>query len=131
LRLELENDTALDDPTPEAIAQAIGTLGQKGNSFAILSAEDDLTYIQTTGNPTAGFVLEYQERTGAQTKHYQGLNCSLPLPEVVAAFQDFAAGGTAWKTRFQWNEMDLDKRGCFGVLLLAAAALAGATALLR
>jgi hypothetical protein len=60
------------------------------------------------------------------------LNCSLPLQEVLAAFQDFAAGGTAWKTRFQWIEKDVAKSGCFGVLLLfAAAAIAGATALLR
>jgi len=88
-----------------------------------------LTYIQAAGSPTAGFVLEYQERSGSKTRHYQGLNCSLPLQEVVAAFQDFAAGGTVWKSRFQWAEMDA-KRGCFGVLLLAAAAISGA-ALLR
>ena len=123
MRLELENDTALDDPTPDAIAQALGTLGAKGNSYAILATEEELTYIQATGSPTAGFVLEYQERSGSKTRHYQGLNCSLPLQEVVAAFQDFAAGGSVWKSRFQWNEMDVSKSGCFGVLLLAAAAI--------
>jgi len=129
LRLELENDTAVDDPAPEAIAQALGSLGAKGNSYAILATEEELTYIQAAGSPTAGFVLEYQERSGSKTRHYQGLNCSLPLQKVVAAFQDFAAGGTVWKSHFQWAEMDA-KRGCFGVLLLAAAAISGA-ALLR
>ncbi len=130
MRLELENDTAIDEPPPEAIAQALGTLGAKGNSYAILATEEELTYIQASGGPATGFALEYQERSGSVTKHYQAASCTIPLPEVVAAFQDFAAGGTAWKSKFQWLEMNLSKSGCFGVLLLAAAAITGAAIIL-
>jgi hypothetical protein len=129
LRLELENDTAMDDPTPEAIAQALGTLGQKGNSFAILYTEEGLTLIQTTGSPKTGFVLEYQEQTGSKTQIYQPANHAIPLPEILAAFQDFAVGGTAWKTRFQWVEEKPSKSGCFSVLLLFAATITGAVLL--
>ena len=127
MKLEMENGFVQENPSAEVIAQALSTLGAKGSSFAIL-AKDDLTYIQTSGSTKDGCDLEYQENSVSQ--HFRATNEAIPLQDVIAAFQDYAAGGIQWRSRFQW-EAEKKKSGCLGMLLLAiVAGVAGAAILL-
>jgi hypothetical protein len=122
VKLEMENGFVQEDPSAAAIAEALSTLGAKGGSFAILG-RDDMTYIQASGSMKDGCDLEYQE--GSLSRHFRATNASISLQEVIAAFQDYAAGGSQWQSRFQWEAEK--KSGCLGVLLLViVAAVAGA-----
>ncbi len=84
IRLTLENDTIIDNPTSNQVALASSTLNTTDNTFAILES-GDLTYIQTAMENTQEFVLEFQD--GSLDKHYQ---TTVETPyEVLAAFQGF------------------------------------------
>jgi F0F1-type ATP synthase membrane subunit a len=67
IRLTLENDTIINNPTSNQIALAISTLNTTDNTFAILES-DNMTYIQTGFQNTGEFVLEFQD--GSLDQHY-------------------------------------------------------------
>jgi hypothetical protein len=59
MRLETENGTGLDDPSPFALRQALSALDGVTNSYASLTAADG-SYIQAGGGPSE-FTLEIRE----------------------------------------------------------------------
>jgi hypothetical protein len=100
IRLILENDTIIDNPTSNQIALALSTLNTTENTFAILES-DDMTYIQTAMENTQEFVLEFQD--GSLDKHYQ-TNVETLL-EVMAAFQGFLEAREDWKRTIDWQKI--------------------------
>lgn len=99
MRLRLENGTTLDDPVDDAILASLVGLADE---FAILE-QSEMTYMQTSGNVTDGFVIEYQE--GSTDEHYKA-DEKVPLDKLVLAFQSYAAGTDAWRSMFEWERMD-------------------------
>jgi hypothetical protein len=101
-KLSLENDTIIDNPTSNQIAQALSTLNTTNNTFAILEF-DDMTYIQTAMENTQEFVLEFQD--GSLVKHYQ-TNVE-DLHQVLTEFQGFLESRETWKQTIDWQKIEL------------------------
>ncbi len=101
-RLTLENDTLIDNPTSNQIAQVISSLNTTDNTFAILESSD-MTYIQTAFQNAGEFVLEFQD--GSLDKHYQ-TTVETPL-EVMAAFQGFLESREDWKRTINWQKIEI------------------------
>ena len=103
------NGKTLEEPvTAELIARSIHSLTSDGDSFAIL-ARDDQVYIQTSGGPRDGFVLEY--RDGSESEHYTCTNASLTAEEVVRTMQHYLANDGRWKTDVTWESLAFDAAG--------------------
>jgi hypothetical protein len=100
IRLTLENDTIINNPTSNQIALAISTLNTTDNTFAILES-GDMTYIQTALQNAGEFVLEFQD--GSLDRHYQ-TTVETPL-EVLAAFQGFLEAREDWKQTIDWQKI--------------------------
>ena len=94
--------------TNEAIEAAIRSLASDGDSFAIL-AKSEMSYLQTSGSPKAGFVLEYQD--GSIEEHYSCTAHELSADQVVVAFQRYFAGDNRWRTDMDWVRADLGHAG--------------------
>lgn len=143
MRLEFENGMTIEDPDDALIAEALATLGSdaeppeggtladdieqlagKTNEYAIL-ARDEMTYIQASGDPDRGFILEYQE--GSIEEHFCSIDKDLSLQQIVSAFQRFARGDDSYRNDFAWAR-DETGEGCAGatVFLIIGAAAAGA-----
>lgn len=82
------------------IEQSIRSLTGDGDSFAIL-ARSEQVYIQTSGDPKNGFVLEY--RNGSEEEHYSCSNVDLNAEQIIRAFQSYSAGDDRWKAEFEWK----------------------------
>ncbi len=102
--LELENDTTIEGPTFSQISEALSSLHDEGNSFAILS-QNEYTYMQIATDSPNGFVLEYQ--VDSVDDHYESAENHIPLERVIQAFQAYAEGDDSWRTRFTWRKLDL------------------------
>lgn len=99
------NGDVQDGPvSAERIERAIRSLTGDGDSFAIL-AKSELSYIQTSGSPSVGFVLEYQD--GSIEEHYSCTSHDLDVKQVLDAFQRFFAGDARWRTDLEWVKQDL------------------------
>lgn len=99
MKLESENAPTLRNPDARGITDSLAAV----QGFAILS-KDEMTYIQTSGSATSGFVLEYQE--GDTDQHYRCPD-TLSLPQVTKAFLSYAQGTDSWKTALNWEKEDL------------------------
>ena len=97
---EVLNAQIDDDLIDHSLAQLVG----EGDSFLIL-AKDDMTYLQASGDPKHGFILEYQE--GSLEHHYSCIEPSLGLPELSRAFRWYLHGDGRWKTDFRWEQQSL------------------------
>ena len=110
MRLSMENGTELKDPSPAEIDQALRTLNRsEDNSFAILE-QADLTYLQVAqeddpDQDAPRLVLEYQD--GSMDRHYQAVADSLSLMTVIEIFQAYAGGDEKWRSRVQWEPMQV------------------------
>ncbi|NQT18604.1 MAG: hypothetical protein HQ592_02785 [Planctomycetes bacterium] len=143
MRLEFENGLTIEDPDDALIAEALATLGIEGelpeggilaedtkpfagktNEYAILG-RDDMTYIQASGHPDTGFILEYQEDT--LEEHFCSIDKTLSLEQIISAFQKFACGDASYKNDLAWAR-DETGGGCLGtvVFLIIGAGAAGA-----
>jgi hypothetical protein len=99
MKLETESAGTLQDPREREIADALSTL----DGFAVLS-HDELTYLQTAGTASDGFVLEHQ---AGSTEEHHTCPDRLSLERVTAAFIAYAKGDTSWRTAFRWNKLDV------------------------
>jgi hypothetical protein len=106
LSMELTTGTGIriDGPTAEQVAEVLAELPGGADSFAIL-ASSEMTYIQTSGAPAEGFILEYQ--ADSADHHFTALRDDLPLETVVEAFQRYAAGDTSWRSLVNWNRTEI------------------------
>lgn len=92
----------------QKIEESIRSLTGEDDSFAIL-ARDDQTYIQTSGDPNHGFVLEY--RDGSEEEHYSCSNFELSAEQVIRAFQSYLAANDKWKSELEWQPQVFDYSG--------------------
>lgn len=104
LTLAMCDGSRTDNPTPEAIAEALRKLSHR-NWFAVLERGD--TYVQVglgepAGVPVNWYALEYRE--GSADQHFRVEVCVLDT--VIAAFTGFARQD-AWRARFTWRKVDL------------------------
>ena len=102
MHLETGTGGTWDDPTADQIAAAINQLDGGDDSFAILSQASS-GFIQTFGSRDAGFDLEYREAKPLD-QQYEVPGGVRDIAPVIKAFQDYAAGGDAWRTTFAWEE---------------------------
>ena len=87
------------------IDESIRSLTGEGDSFAILSKADQI-YMQTSGGPEYGFVLEY--RNGSAEEHYSCSNFELTADEVIWAFQSYLANDGKWQSQLEWQPQVFD-----------------------
>lgn len=104
MQLELANGSSYKDPQAWEIDDALDTLDGEENAYAILSRSEEI-YLQTSGTPKDGYVLEYRE--GSDHTHYQSVRDDLPLREVREAFTKYAVGDESWRGMFEWKLLDL------------------------
>ncbi len=117
------NGSTLEAPvTAELIERSIHSLTGDGDSFAIL-ARDSQVYIQTSGGPKDGFVLEY--RDGSEAEHYASRNTGLSADAVILAMQRYFANDSRWKTDIEWEPLGFESTGSgtgrvliFGLLIV-------------
>ena len=99
--MQLETaEVNIDDPSVSRIRETLHQLDGEDNHFAILSI-DDMTYLQTSGSPETGFVLEYQD--GSLDRHFTADGEPLSLEDVTAAFADYLTRNDRWRSRFTWK----------------------------
>jgi hypothetical protein len=127
----INGGASIEDPTPQDITTGLASLTGTGDSFAIL-ASSEMTYLQASGGPSHGFVIEYQ--VDSLDQHYQSVSNSLPLSTVTTAFQRYAVSDPSWKSVTGWQHLDLSGASSFppvmGLVVLALG-LAAASRWLR
>lgn len=114
MQLEMEDGTLLENPSERDLQKALVRLGSQGNTFAILS-RNEMTYLQTAGDDTDGYILEYQVDT--TNEHYQLDERVLSKEEVIQAFTSYLQGSYRWQEEYQWQKMILESSGCILSLL--------------
>ena len=100
LTLELENEF-VDSPSAEKLAQALATVGHPGSNSAILRRSEE-SYIQTAGNLSKGFMIEYCE--GSDDSNRFTKSRGIPHSEMVKALLAYHRGSEEWKGMFEWNK---------------------------
>ena len=105
MELVLNGETLSGTVTDRLIDESIRSLTGEGDSFAILSRASEI-YMQTSGGPSYGFVLEY--RNGSADEHYSCSNFKLTADEVIWAFQSYLADDGQWKTELEWQPQVFD-----------------------
>lgn len=88
----------------EQITEALSSLTGVGDSFVILS-QDDMYYIQTCGDKTSGFHVEYRE--GSEDMHFECTQ-TLSLQETIEVFHSYFEGSDDWKSRYPWKKMNMN-----------------------
>ena len=115
MKLEIENESPVQDPTVEDIEAGIQKVDGKQNGFAILSL-DDMTYLQVAGGTSAGFLMEYQN--GSLDEHYKTSE-DVSAEKVIEAFKVFSQGETSWHDQFKWDKEELKQgSGCFPLIVI-------------
>ena len=101
-----ENHSRIDGaPTNEEIKDRLEALGDGG--FAILSLDDDSSYMQVSGNTYKDFYLEYHSPEAENMNIGTGLNPGpgVEIDEVVRCFSEFRDGITEFVNRHEWKEV--------------------------
>jgi hypothetical protein len=96
--LETDEDEGVHDPSPAQIAEVLAKLHDAESSFATLFRNSE-AFIQASGAPAEGFVLEYR---GSGRLH-RSTASNLPLATVTKAFQLYAAGDDEWHSLVTWE----------------------------
>ncbi|KPJ74829.1 MAG: hypothetical protein AMS14_04750 [Planctomycetes bacterium DG_20] len=119
MRLDTEEGSAIDEPTGDQVREAVGGLGGRSGSFAILTRSDrPPAYLQTAGEADQ-FIIEYHEGR----KHYRAEADVLPLEKVAALFEAYGRGDEAWREMVAWQDVTKEISGSawVKVLILAVA----------
>ena len=124
MRLILENGEARENPDRSEIEVVLSSLGNSGNSFAILERSEK-EFMQIAGDPDNGFLIEYQ--SGSMDKHYQSENHQIALEPAVDTLVSYAAKDRRWLSNHAWTKIDLttprSAGGNLSLLLLIVGAL--------
>jgi hypothetical protein len=92
-------------PTEADLRQAVTDLdASKNDAFLVLSSSDT-TYLQASGDPKTGFVLEHQE--GDLKHHYKASRSDLTADDIVKALISYGTGTEEWKKTAEWVLMEL------------------------
>ena len=90
----------IENPTESDIRQAVFALDTKKDDAFLILGLTDMTYIQTSGDQSVGFYLEYQE---ADAKHHYRAKRELTADEIVKALVAYSTGADDWKTMAEWE----------------------------
>jgi hypothetical protein len=104
VRIDFEAAPPIDDPTPEQVDQGLRALRFPDDTFAVLELRPS-TYIQTATEDDGSFVVEY--RDGSSDKHFRAAR-PMRLDDVIAAFQSYLRQDDQWRSRFEWERLDLE-----------------------
>ena len=119
MQLTLESGRSIQNPNTSEIQTALAAHSSSGGGLAILS-KDKQTYMQASGDAKSGFRIEYQD--GDTDQHFVGSRSTIPLEELIRAFQSYAVSDEKWRTMFEWTKLDeADFRRTRGCLSSAAA----------
>ncbi len=99
--LELENGETVEDPDPDAVAEAVRGLQFPGDKFAILDNGEG-GFMQAYLLEDGDFTVEFQE--GSLTRHYRA-PFAASVEEVVDAFRSYVVGDNVWRTAFEWKKL--------------------------
>ena len=105
MELVVNGETVAGTVTNRLIDESIRSLTGEGDSFAILARADQM-YMQTSGGPEYGFVLEY--RNGSAVEHYSCSDFELTTDEVIWAFQNYLADDGQWQSQLDWQPQVFD-----------------------
>lgn len=91
-------------PTPELIHDSLSKLDvdRDGEGFIIL-AQDEMTYLQVSGDSKRGFDAEYQQ--GATDKHYRADRASFTLEEAATMLSEYLEGEVSWEKYGTWSKI--------------------------
>ena len=104
MRLQLADGSVVESPTPQALAENLGTLRVPGCEFAVLEVDRPGFYMQTAKNQDGSFILEHQE--GSLAKHFN-LPYYIDLEDVVEAFSSYLLKDDRWRKNYEWQKMEL------------------------
>ncbi len=127
MRLILENGERWENPGRSDIDNALKSLGNSGNSFAILERSEN-EFMQIAGDAEGGFIIEYQ--SGSTDKHYQSEDHQIALEPAVETLASYAAKDRRWRSNHTWTKLDLATPGVFGSNLSLILLIAGALILI-
>jgi hypothetical protein len=101
MQLIVESAKAIENPTPDEIADALSAA-----RFAVLvSGPGSSSYMQFARSRKRGIELEYQ--VDSLENHFIAFDPSLTMDRVIAAFKKYASGDDSWMTDFQWMPVDV------------------------
>jgi len=103
MRLELEDNTVINDPTHSQVEKVIRSLRTSGRSFAILEKQPGY-YMQTVKNDDGSFTVEYQD--GSLEQHFES-SYYIYVDEVIEILLQYLDGCTNWKSRHVWKQIRL------------------------
>lgn len=110
MQLIVNGDAVYDDPDDTFIEQTLRTLDMVEEEFAILSTDDELTYIQTRvmsetpGSDKMFILLEYQDQSLDQ--HYLCVS-DVDIEQVIRAFGFYLRCDQRWRTELEWEHYPL------------------------
>jgi Protein of unknown function (DUF3592) len=99
MQFTTEDGTVIRDPNSSALRTALGKLGSRGNSYAILAAAPE-HYIQAAGNDAQGYVAEYRE--GSEETHHSSTATNLSREQIVDLMTAYL-DGASWKGMITWE----------------------------
>jgi hypothetical protein len=102
MRLELDDETTIENPSKEEIRSALLSLHVPGREFAILESAPGY-YVQVAKNEDGSYALEYQQ--GSLKQHYGLEDVVADEAEVIDAFLSYASGDDRWRYMFEWRLM--------------------------
>ena len=94
MTLEFDTGQKIEEPCGNQIAEAVGGLPNRKDSFVVLSAART-NYIQVAADRSEKFTLEFQE--GNRTRHFRARE-KLGHDEVVDVLVRYSRGDLKWKT---------------------------------
>ena len=98
--LEINGNAVTEPVSDELIEKKVYSLTGEGDSFMILSV-DEMTYMQASGDPRGGFMLEYQD--GSLEQHYYCADTDISAGKVTDAFRSYLAGDGKWRKKYHWK----------------------------
>ena len=98
--LEINGNVVNEPVSDELIEKTVYSFTGEGDSFLILSV-DEMTYMQASGDPGGGFVLEYQD--GSLEQHYYCADPDISAGKVTDAFRSYFARDDKWRKKYHWQ----------------------------
>ena len=119
------NGNAVNEPvSDELIEKTVYSFTGEGDSFMILLV-DEMTYMQASGDPGSGFVLEYQD--GSLEQHYYCADSDISAGKITDAFRSYLAQDDKWRKKYHWKREYAEANAGAGIvkylILLCIAAI--------
>lgn len=106
MKLTLENGKLYSQPSKAVVIDALSSLREMGNTFAILESKNG-QFIQAAFQRDKSFLVSHSD-SGKIDDLFVSCGSSISLENCAEAFGDFASGGNKWKSMFEWKSYDAD-----------------------